>query len=132
MSSKETSQQSEAIKKSTILTSEKTNQININNNNSHLKNTIKNLPEILAGYCYYVIAYPFLRKFLEIKYYGLQKPSTNFYFPKSKEINFSIKSRNGYYAGVSSFFLSHLFQLNLLDFHKESTFYQIYYFNIFD
>jgi len=82
------------------------------NNNTPTKYQIQEIQKIarliLGGYLYTILAYPFYRKFLEFKLFGLQSISKNFYYPKSKEIDFSIKNRNGFYAGAASYIIAHV------------------------
>jgi len=107
------------------------NNKDFSQNNTSNNNFDKNIEITINLYTgfgkfYTLIAYPFYRKFLENKFFGLQILSNNFYFPKKEEINMSIKNRNGYYAGVSSFFLAHLIQLNYTKLDENSSFIKFY------
>ncbi len=87
-------------------------------------NTLRNL----GGSIYHFIGYCFYRKFLEYKFFGFQKLSQTFYYPKKSEINLSIKNRNGYYCGAACYFLSQFAQINYDEIDEESSLIKIYSF----
>lgn len=93
----------------------------------HIVTTIS-IPTSLGGNLYSILAYPFYRKFLEMKFFGLQKISNKFYFPNKKEIKFSIKSRNGYYAGLTSHILAQFTQIEYPEMEENQSFMLFYRF----